>query len=238
MENRDNNSNDSKSTSDGLSVFREGCSAGAAPNVVQVEPVPRPSFISKLPMGNIVLVALICAGLAGVYLLREFSGPAHASADDISIQTKVDQALVILRRTPLATPKTDNLVEKFYYEASQRQIAIDDLGKNPFLFKLRKPEVVIIADTATEDTRALKNAKDPGKVDKEQLQALAKVRRLHLMSTIVSSPADSSSAIISDYVLYTDNTIQGWRIEKISPDSVHLCWLKNKEVKYTLQMPK
>jgi len=74
--------------------------------------------------------------------------------------------------------------------------------------------------------------------DPARTLALKQAGKLELMSTIVAGNTTDSSAIISDIVLYTGNSIEGWVIESIASDKVELCWLKNKEVKYVLQMPR
>jgi len=194
-----------------------------------------PSWLSKLPGGNILLAGLICAGLVGVYVLKQNSGPETASAAEVTTQQRVDQALVMLKKsTPGITTKTSSLVEKFYYEARERQIALDKLERNPFLFELKQPDRTSVNDGSAVRT-VTKSARND---DPARTLAMNQAGRLELMSTIVAGNAAGSSAIISDIILYTGNSIQGWVIEKIASDKVELCWQKNKEVKFVLQMPR
>jgi len=100
-------------TDDGGTFGRE---YGPAPEAVQKLEIDEPasSWLLNLPGGNILLAGLICAGLVGVYVLKQHSGPEQASAAEVTTQKRVDQALVMLKKsTPNVTSKTSSLVEKF-----------------------------------------------------------------------------------------------------------------------------
>ena len=102
------------------------------------------------------------------------------------------------------------------------------------MFELKQPT----RNIANDGTPAKSVTKTPAGQDPVRTLALKRAGKLELMSTIVAGNAAGSSAIISDIVLYTGNSIQGWVIEKIASDKVELCWLKNKDVKFVLQMPR
>jgi hypothetical protein len=208
------------------------------------EPAGKPW--EKIDRFTMVLAVLMVAGAASVYLLKKNCGPARASASEIKTQTKVEKALDGIRQIdPRAVARTEALVASFYYEPSRRQVESKAFEQNPFLLRLDASLAAKIKDkdpgangdssnvvsdetpdAASPDTAAASKAK-------ALATAVGKLDGLKLQSTMVR-PQGKSTALISDFVLSTGDTIQGWKIRKIQPDRVTLQW---QEFTHTLRMP-
>jgi hypothetical protein len=163
---------------------------------------------------NLLLAALFVAGIGGVYLLSLRQGPAEASAQERQTEVQVDTALARLSAGSVAQARAKTLVDAFYYQASQRQIPVEDLWGNPFQYTpprrpqpIEKPE-----DKAPKGPAAGERPSGP--------DPLAEARKLSLQSVLRGT--DGSKAMISNNLLAEGQMIRGWTVQSIEPRKVVL----------------
>jgi len=183
--------------------------------------------IQNLLGGNWPLAALFAVGIACLYGMSLMKGPAAASAEQMQVQSSVEDALAKLNVAPSvdADKNTATIVETFYAQAKSRQISPSLLRSNPFLFRAAvRPAPV--PTPAPESATAAKPAEPEGQAD-----ALAAVKTLNLQSVIIRG--ESRVALISDNLLTEGQTIHGWTVKKIGPREVHLQW---RDQDYILKM--
>lgn len=179
--------------------------------------------------GNWILVGLFAAGLASLYLMSLWKGPAAASAEQIQVQSNVEEALSKLIAAPLNTPGgkgTSAIVQTFYYDARQRQIPPDKLRNNPFVFRAAevRPAPAPVPKVETPATKPVSDAT-------ELTEATNAVKTLTLQSVVMGTRR--RAAIISNNLLTEGQTIQGWTVTEIQPKEVTLTW---KDQKHVLRM--
>jgi hypothetical protein len=202
----------------------------------QAGAAPRPSLSQRLRSankGNLMLAGLFVAGIATVYLMSLRHGPAKASAEQNSTEAQVNTALSMLSKASVASvdrPKAMEVVSSFYYAAKQRQIPLNKLAGNPFVFRAVRPPA-----PTTRPVEAVKpltpNEEDMAR-DKALSEALSAARSLRLQSVLIGS-SRRPTAIISNNLLTEDQMVQGWTLAKIMPREVLLTW---KDQKYVLKM--
>jgi hypothetical protein len=176
--------------------------------------------------GNLLMPALFVLGVVGVYLLGLRAGPRQVSADEQQNELRVETALVRLDQFSENDEDAEAVVRSFYTDTRRRQIPIDQLARNGFVFDPRD---------ATDDGRRT----DRSAVDETNLggssalhRAVAKAKTLRLQSVL--SGQNGSRALISDNLLSEGQTIEGWTVSEIRPRSVVLTWQGHQ---YVLEMP-
>jgi hypothetical protein len=174
--------------------------------------------------GNWPLAALFAAGVACLWGMSLMRGPEAASAQQIEVQSSVDEALAKLIGPAVATKDktTASIVETFYCEARQRQIPPASLRGNPFVFKSLAPP----PPPPPPEANTAPAAPDTGESD-----ALAAAKSLRLQSVLMG--ARTSAALIGDNLLTEGQVIHGWTVIRILPREVHLAW---KDKTYVLKM--
>lgn len=172
---------------------------------------PRPGALRG---ANLLLAALFAAGIGGLYLLSLRQGPAEASADERQTEVQVDTALARLSAGSVAQTKAKVLVDAFYYQASQRQIPVEDLWGNPFLFTPpQRPEPTTKPADETPK-RPIPGARPSGP------DPLAEARKLSLQSVLMGT--DGRKAMISNNLLGEGQVIRGWTVQTIESRTVVL----------------
>lgn len=183
---------------------------------------------------NALVIGLFLAGIAAVYLLSLRGGPAEASAEQRAAEQQVESALDQLGRLPSgSTPgskRAMEVVNTFYYEASQRQIPPDQLRDNPFCF--HAPSRVETPAKTAPDPEPQTDPKVAAR-EKRLSEAMQAARSLQLQSILKGG--DGAKALISNNLLSEGDLIQGWTIRKIESKQVLLDW---KEHTYVLEMQK
>ena len=189
----------------------------------------------KSSMGGmmlIIMVLLIAAGVLGV--MRMTGGVAGADKSLAEAEKKIDQALKKLAGTsePGAAPAAgieaifkdaDSVVTMFASDPSQKQVAPEQLQKNPFeLFVAAKPA------GGTSDSAAA--------IDKMKAERLKQIHKeledLKLQSLLSGR---KSLAVINGKVYNEGDMVGSFTIVSISPSGVRLTADGNT---YTLQMEK
>jgi hypothetical protein len=184
---------------------------------------------AKLARGNVLLIGLFVAAIAGVYILRVSNGPPKASAAVQENETKMDSFLQTIDQLNSDKQKatSDSVASTFYYEARQRQIDVKELRVNPFDFQA-PPEPGVTPTTAPVDSaRVVQDQEDA----QELSQAMAGAKALKLQSVIAGS--GGATAMISNNLLTVGQRISGWTVRKIDARQVVLAW---KNQTYTLEM--
>ena len=176
---------------------------------------------------NLVLAGLFAVGIVVVYLLSLGDGPAQASAQQLAAEQQVES---VLQKLDQKGEDPANKVQKAskkmrgHQEAMrQRQVAAEDLGGNPFVFKPAQPKPKV--GTKSKKRRV---TKDPA--EQRWDDALAVVKRLKLQMVLAGQEPKAS---ISGVFLEVGEVIQGWTIAKILPQKVVLTW---RDKTYTLEM--
>lgn len=190
----------------------------------QVE-MPSPTKRSA-PRANMVLAGLFLGGMGCVYLLSLRDGPAAADAKQRAIELQVDSALQQLGSSPgrlgaLSAGKTGALdtIEDLYARMSDRQVPVERLRGNPFVFvppdvPARPQDHVPRADPVAA---AIRRAKD-----------------MKLQSVMVAEPG--AAAVISDRILTVGQQIEGWIVSDIDSRRVVLTYSGNKDLTYVLKL--
>jgi len=204
-----------------------GQSLGAGPaQPVKLKPVddgkgirPRPPRSPFLTRGNLSLLAMFAAGLAGLYALSRRTGPSTALADQSLAHAKVEAALDVLGAPPTAAEiqrqsSAKAIVKEFYTAARQRQVDLRALRGNPFLWRPERPP-------ATRPVEAKPPPKPEKKVPDDLLRAMEAVKTLQLRSVI---SGHTTVAMISSNVVAVGESINGWTVVRIDPTEVELAW--------------
>ncbi len=195
---------------------------------------PVSSIKNRLPLNrpNLLLLGLFIAGLAGVYVYSLREGPETASAEQRLVEAQVNSAIMGLRSNPVGKISRQDraavIVETFYYEAKQRQIPLESLNCNPFIFT--PPES---AATTALKPQLEELPKPSASAQRELSDALAAVKQLKLQSVMMGS--HGAMAMISNNLLTEGQQISGWTVRSIRPREVVLTWGSQE---YLLIMPK
>jgi len=205
--------------------------APAAPELTQcampMSVVPKAKGNPFLTRGSLLLLGIYAAGFVALYALGLRSGPSIAMGQQDLVYAKVDAALNLLdaKPSPGQLAKRTNakaIADDFYTAARQRQIDPKQLAGNPFIFRLKEPEaapIKIVQETVQKD-----------EVPAELKAAMAEVKKLRLQSILVGR---QTAAMVSNNLLTTGQTINGWTVSRIEPREVELTW---KDQKYVLEL--
>jgi len=191
-------------------------------------PAKKSPFLTR---GNLMLVAMFAAGIAGVYALSLRSSPTSAMAGQEIVHAKVEAALNVLEAESPELRKRQHgnaqaIVNEFYMAAKQRQIPLERLRGNPFAFQAIQP--------AQPDPNKNRDANTPPKprIDKELQQAMKAVEALRLQAVMGGDPP---TALISGNPVRVGMVVNGWIVTHIRAREVELAW---RDRKYVLEMPK
>jgi len=202
------------------------------------EPPPRPApaaeggstarSLRKISLlnGNLGLLLMFAAGIGAIYLLSLRKGPASATADLRTAELQVDEAISRFGlKGDAKTTSASAVVSQFYLQTKQRQIPADQLGQNPFVFRMPNQPVVTPEDAG--------QTKADEEVEKADAEAMEEVRLLQLQSIL--SGANGATAMISSNLLTEGQKIRGWTLTKIEGDRVILQFKENQHI---LRLPK
>jgi len=198
------------------SASAQSADGSMCPPVPGVGTSRRPATKRKpITTGNLVLIGLFAAGIGCLYLLSLRVGPQQASAAEQAVAAEVDAAIQRMKTPVAKRNETSTVVDTFYYEASQRQVPVDQLGRNAFVYgsTLPKSDAINQADFGEDDT------------------ALATAGKLELQSVLTGSAG--AKVMISNNVLAEGQTIEGWTVKHIGAREVTLV---RGELEYVLRM--
>ena len=178
---------------------------------------------------DLLLIGLFASGLICLYLLSLRNGPQTASAEEQNVKARVEAALSQLGTVSDKTQadETSAIVDTFYYEAAQRQIPVERLSGNPFVYM---PAVF-----ANSSLLPNQNNADPAEIQKQQRlsDAMDAAKQLHLQSVLMGG--QQATAMISNNLLTEGQIISGWTVKSIESRQVTLAW---NDHEYVLKMPR
>lgn len=191
----------------------------------------------QMVRANVFLVVLFIGAAAVVYGLSLRKGPdeAKASTEQQMVEAQVDSAILRISHSTgekAATPNpgriTRELLQNFYDQIAERQVALEKLRKNPFIFVPPAPAVSL--DTAKSEKSKPPPRRSPAEDSYEK--AMVALKRLHLQSVMMGH--HGGTAIICNNLLTVGQEIEGFKIASISSKSVVLVW---RDKKFVLEMP-
>jgi hypothetical protein len=177
-----------------------------------------------LSRNNLVLAGLFAAGIVVIALLHFKAGPKSAQAASAANDTQMDTLLATLTQVKkdCRSAAADSIINRFYYEAKQRQVPPGQLAGNPFHLVLPDPP----PEPSPSENTAPAAAADP------QAEALAEaqesIRDLTLQSVLTGSAG--ATAIVSNNVLTVGQNVCGWTVVEIAPRRVVLQWKSHRHI--------
>ncbi len=178
----------------------------------------------KLNRSTLILVGVFLAGAGAVAFLAMRGGPKEATASDKDLELKVEQFIARDTAKKVAgTTKTkaDDLadtrkvVDEFYNFASRRQVPLDNLKSNPFVFGDGEEE----STPAEDNTRAAKRAAAEAAAKRKKALA-AELAKLTLQS--VMGGRRGNTAIINNNFVAINDSLGSFVVKSISGRSVEL----------------
>jgi hypothetical protein len=172
----------------------------------------------SLRRSTTLVAVLVVIGLLGLLVMIRRSQPQAASAAPVvGDQTKIEAAITRLTgvRSEMAG-RMDEIVKKFYEFSDVVQVKVDELVKNPFEVEGFMKDLK--TGTPIEDPQAQAEL-----LRRQQLEQKAKT--LKLLSIMRSEQGDC--CMINDRILRQGDTIEGFKIVRISGSSVELVWPSN-----------
>jgi hypothetical protein len=178
---------------------------------------------------NALLLAMPVIAAGVLYALSLRGGPAAASAQQLQNELQVESAISSLtaKTSDVNKVKTQGILDNFYHEAKQRQIPLERLQGNPFVFKAPSG-----GNPKTAATKPVEIVPVAPPVDNDLTAAMNAVKQMHLQS-ILSGSSGRAIATISNNLLTEGQTISGWTVGKIAPTEVTLTW---RDQTYVLKM--
>lgn len=184
-----------------------------------------------LTRDSLPLVVLLLAGAAAVYLLSRGIGPGKADPKKQIVEAQVETGLRMLSvpaaAQKLARDQAQAIISTLDAEAKQRQVPIDQLQGNPFVFRApprpEPPKPVV----KKAEPKPVKPAIEPAIT-----LAMQAIQGLQLQSILVG--AHGNTAMISNNLLTEGQMIHGWKIAKIASGEVVLTW---RDKRHILRLP-
>jgi len=163
-----------------------------------------------------LLAVLFAAGLLCLLLMIKKSTPQKAAADTAdSAQTQIEVA--IARLTGIKSEifkKVDGIVSKFYEFSNIQQVKVNELAKNPFERDIFLGKLVENSDNEKDQEIS------PEFIKQQKIRQQAE--DLQLLSVIQSE--QGNCCMIDDKILYEGDSINGFKVTRISNNSVSLKW--------------
>ncbi len=194
----------------------------------------RSPYKTQMMRSNIFLVVLFVGAAAAVYGLSLRKGPTEASAEQKTIECRVDSAILRIAnaaptdvKTPSSGQVTGRILKTFYDQIAKRQIPLRDLKKNPFVLVRTKRKIISVV---RKPSKAKVVKKSPQEISREE--ALAALKTLHLQSVMMGR--NGGTALISNNLFTVGQTIEGFKIKSINSKLVVLV---RDGIEFTLEMP-
>jgi len=168
----------------------------------------------SVKQGTIILAVLFSLGAVCLWFMIKKTAPMPASASVSTEEMQIENAIAQLTGIhSQGYDQTDKVINKFYQFSDVKQIAADELKKNPFEHRL-----------ALMDSEQLMQQDSPDLDVNRKLLVRDRVRRkakeLQLWS-IMKSEHDNS-CMIDDRILYEGDTIKGFKVVGIGSNFVKL----------------
>lgn len=180
----------------------------------------------KISRANMLLIGLFALGIGCVYFLSLRNGPTEANAQNQAMEMQVDQFIADARagQDPIDA-EGRQIIETFYRDLTRRQVPLDDLRANPFVFERPTgPEGEVIETEASITQAELEHRRRMREVERE-------FQQLTLQSIMFSSRG--GTAIVDNDLLRPGQQFGSFTVEEITPNTVLLRW---EDQTYTLRM--
>ncbi len=196
----------------------------AEPEPQAPETPPRRKKAGVLSRNNLVLAGLFAAGIVVIALLHFKAGPQSAAAASAASDSQMDTLLAALTqvKNDCRSATASTVINRFYYEARQRQVPPDQLAGNPFCM------VLPAAAPVFSPVRDAPPADAPDPEAQALAEAQANIRDLELQSVLTGSAG--STAVVSNNVLTVGQKIRGWTVVEIAPRQVVLEWKSHRHI--------
>ena len=185
----------------------------------------------RLPVsgGNLLMGGMFAAAVACVYLLSLRGGPAVASAQQQQAESRVDA--LVSRLSDLSISKADipndatAVVNSFYFDVKKRQVPLENLLGNPFVFQtfqseFTPPQTPLAAAVASP---GLSDRPGNGEASGEELEHMKQAAESLKLQSVLVGPR-GAMAMISTNLLAKGQNIHGWTVSQIHPHAVVLTW--------------
>lgn len=199
--------------------------SGSAPE--QEPPAPQMTNRKKpavLSRNNLVLAGLFTAGIVVIALLHFKAGPQSAAAASTANDTQMDTLLATLTqvKNDCRSAAASSIIDRFYYEARQRQVPPEQLAGNPF--RMAPPEAL----PPPSQIESTPHAVAPDLQAQALAEAQESIRDLTLQSVLTGSAG--ATAIVSNNVLTVGQKVCGWTVVEIAPRRVVLEWQSHRHI--------
>jgi len=171
------------------------------------------------------LAGLFLAGIAVIAYMSLRDGPKQVSADEKAVQKKVEGFIAKREESPEAgesAQNTQDVVEAFHHYESRRQVPLDDLKSNPFVFGHPEEDAGGSANRLSAEEKAAA----------ERREALTKELARFKLQSVMIGPR-GGTAIINNNFLIEGQTLGSFTVGKIHRRSVNLT---ADEMAFTLQL--
>ncbi len=170
----------------------------------------------NLRRSTILVIALFCMGLAGLWLMIRRSQPQAASAqqsrdDEIRIETAISELTGVNSEM---TDRMDEIVQKFYEFSDVVQVKVNELVKNPFQAEggtQELPDQIVVTDDSQTQAELFR---------RQRLQQ--KARTLRLLSVMRSE--NGRCCMINDQILREGDRIEDFTVAQIGSNFVEVVW--------------
>lgn len=161
-----------------------------------------------------LLSMVFVVGLMSLIFMIKQSSPQKAEADVDATEVKIEVA--IRRITGISTQmfdRMDQIVHEFYEFSNFQQVKVNELVKNPFAYDMLLGTPVATGNEGNDriDAAALMRQ-----------QAILRAKDLKLVSIIKSDTR--SCCMINDQIVYQGGSIEGFKVEQITENTVVLVW--------------
>jgi len=180
----------------------------------------------SVKQGTIILAVLFSLGAVCLWFMIKKTAPLPASASVSTEEMQIENAIAQLTGIhSQGYDQTDKVINKFYQFSDVKQIAADELKKNPFEHRLGLVDSEQLTPQDSPDLDV-----NMGRLDGNKIRRKAK--ELQLWS-IMKSEHDNS-CMIDDRILYEGDTIKGFKVVGIGSNFVKLM---SDGVSIVLKMP-
>ncbi|MFC1739203.1 hypothetical protein ACFL1G_09160 [Planctomycetota bacterium] len=167
---------------------------------------------------TILLTVLFLAGLLFLFFMIKKSSPTTVSASSISLEElQIEKAIAELTgvRSKIFN-RMDEIVKKFYEFSNVEQVAVDELVKNPFRYKM-------FTEGAEKASDSKNMMSERARILREQLKQQAK--ELELLGIVRSD--GKTCCMIDQKILYEGDLIKVFKISQIGSNFVKLTPAQN-----------
>ncbi|MBN1846390.1 MAG: hypothetical protein JW810_11945 [Sedimentisphaerales bacterium] len=173
-----------------------------------------------------IFMASCLIGVGTIYLFSLRQKPKQASAQQVEMEAKVDQALAKLvdqnqqKKSRELFEDTEEMVQAFYEYPTKQQVKLQELQRDPFSRLWAREEAAVSVDDAAERQEKLR-------------QELTRKAEAMKLQSILLGPNTSRCLIDGQIYCEGDTVLSTFTIKSITQDQVILL---SQEMEFRLQM--